>query len=121
MPLNSRRPALDIEQVGSVTVARLARPDFVDEETVNLTGNQLFHLVEEQACRRLVINFSKVRRAGSAMLGKVIGLHRKIQAAGGRLVLCDLDSTLMDALESLQLTRLFRVFASEPEAIQSFE
>jgi anti-sigma B factor antagonist len=121
MALHSRRPALEIEQVGAVTIARLIRPDYVDEETVGSTGNELFHLVEEQGCRRLVLSLTKMKRAGSAMLGKIIWLHKKMHTAGGKLVLCCIDSTLYEAFQALQLTRLFRIFDSEQEALQSFE
>jgi anti-sigma B factor antagonist len=121
MALHSRRPALEIEQVGLVTVARLIRADFVDEETINSVGSELFHLVEEQGCRRLVLSFAKVKRAGSAMLGKVIWLHKKIQNAGGKLVLCNVEPTLYEAFETLQLTRLFRIFPHEQDALQCLE
>jgi anti-sigma B factor antagonist len=120
MALHSRRPALQIEKVGEVTVARLIRPDFVDEETINGTGSELFHMVEEQGCRQMVLSWAKVKRAGSAMLGKVIWLHKRIQAVGGRLVLCDVDPILHEAFASLQLTRLFKIFPTEQEAVQSF-
>jgi anti-anti-sigma factor len=120
MPLHSRRPALEIERVGTVTVARFIRADFIDEDIINTTGNQLFHLVEELDCRQLLLNFARVKRVSSAMLGKVIWVHKKLQGVGGQLALCNLDPTLQEAFQSLQLNRLFRIYAEEQEALQSF-
>jgi anti-anti-sigma factor len=110
-----------MEHVGGVTVARLARSDLLDDKTINTLGNQLFHLVLEGDCRLLILNFSSVQRVTSALLGKIIGLHKKLQAAGGRLALCRVDPRLHEAFETLQLHRLFPIFAEEQEALQSLQ
>ncbi len=121
MALHSQRPLLELEQVGAVTVARLTPSDLLDDKTINALGNQLLHLVQERNCRLLVLNFSTVERLASALLGKIIGVHKKLKAAGGRLALCKVDPRLTEAFETLQLHRLFPLFSEEQEALQSMQ
>ncbi len=121
MPLHSRRPWLEVEQVGPVTVVRLAQRDLLDDATINAMGAQLFGLVDDMDCRRIVLNFTNVRRLASAMLGKVIGLHKRLQGVGGKLALCKIDPTLNEAFVTLQLNRLFGIFSEEQEALQSLQ
>jgi anti-anti-sigma factor len=121
MALHSHLPLVELEQVGAVTVARLARSDLLDDKTINALGNQLLHLVQERNCRLLILNFRNVERLTSAFLGKIIGVHKKLQAEGGRLALCNVDPKLKDAFEALQFHRLFRIFNEESEAIQSMQ
>jgi anti-sigma B factor antagonist len=121
MPLYSQRPLLELEQVGAVTIARLTQSDLLDDKTINTLGSQLMHLVEEMDRRLIVLDFSNVQRVASAMLGKIISLHKKLLAVGGRLVLCKVDPRLHEAFETLQLHRLFRIFKEEQEALQSLQ
>jgi stage II sporulation protein AA (anti-sigma F factor antagonist) len=121
MALHSHPPLVELEQVGAATVARLARSDLLDDKTINALANQLLHLVQERNCRLLILNFKNVERLASAFLGKIIGVHKKLQAEGGRLALCDVDPKLKDAFETLQLHRLFRIFNEEQEALQSMQ
>src|SRR5262249_1372989 len=49
-------------------------------EDVNLEhfGHELFALVEQFGCRRVVVNLKEVRMVTSAGLGKMITMHRKM-------------------------------------------
>jgi anti-anti-sigma factor len=121
MALHSHHPLVELEQVGSVTVGRLVHNELLDDKTINALSNQLVHLVQERNCRLLVLNFSNVLRVNSALLGKIIGLHKKLVAAGGRMALCRLETKLHEAFETLQLHRLFPIFAEEQEALQNLQ
>ena len=54
-------------------------------EDVNLEqfGHELFALVEQFGCRRVVVNLKEVRMVTSAGLGKMITLHRKMHRHQG--------------------------------------
>jgi anti-anti-sigma factor len=121
MSAPSQHPWLEVEQVGGVTLVRLTRRDLLDDRAINTLGNQLFSLVQDLDCRRIVLNFSNVQRLASAMLGKIIGLHKKLTAAGGRLALCKVDPALGEAFETLKLSRLFGIYKEEQEALQSLQ
>src|SRR5437870_10863044 len=85
MSSQPRRRRLEVEQIGDVTVVNFVDRKILDEPTIQVIGDQLFSLVDEEGWRKLLLNFGNVEYLSSAALGKLITLHKKLQAAGGRL------------------------------------
>jgi anti-anti-sigma factor len=71
-------------------------------------------------CPQIVFNLSGVPFIDSAGLGALTLSYTKTKAAGGLLKLVDPQVRVKDALEMTRLTRLFPLYASEKEAIDSF-
>jgi anti-sigma B factor antagonist len=113
-------PWMMVEPVGDITVVRITLAEIVDEKTANQIGQQLYDLVEDRGCRRLVLNFCRVRLLVSTMLAKLLGLRRKMDAVGGRLVLCETNPELSEVLQALRLPQLFAMYAKEEQALASF-
>ena len=111
---------LEVEQVGDVTVVRFAVRTILDSQAIEAMGGQLFGLVESAGCRKFVVSFANVESVGTAMLGKFILLHRKLEGAGGRVVLCQVGDFLAEIFKVLDFPRLFRIYADEQAALQSF-
>ncbi len=120
MSTQALAPALVVEHAGPVTVARLTRADYLDEGTIAPMGGQLYRLVDE-GCRRLVLDLSAVQRISSTFVGKLLALHQRLAAVGGRLALCGLEPMVADVFELLRLRDMFGIYATEPEALQSVQ
>jgi anti-sigma B factor antagonist len=60
---------------------------------------------------RLVIDFSDVQNISSAILGKLINLRKKLNAAGGRL---NIQHVHPDLVEVFRMTRLDQMLGLEP-------
>lgn len=73
------------------------------------------------SCNRLVINFTNVERCSSSVLGKLIGLRRRILNAGGRLTLCGCGEQMNEAMKITGLRRLFDVVDDEEAAVKYME
>ena len=56
----------------------------------------------------------------SAALGKLITLNRKLQSAGGKLVLCNIDPQIYEVFEITKLNKLFNIQKEEQAALQAF-
>jgi stage II sporulation protein AA (anti-sigma F factor antagonist) len=69
---------------------------------------------------RMVINLAHVNYVDSAGLGALIEMHRKTQAKGGRLLLCNLGPNLKRALEIARLLPIFETCPTEAAAVASF-
>lgn len=113
-------PWLEVETVADVAVARFTRGRFLEEETVQVVGEQLLRLAEDTGCRKFVINFSKVESMTTALFGKLVALNNKVEALGGRLVLCQVGPFLSEIFKILTLPRQIAVYDGEQEALQSF-
>ncbi|HEV3261105.1 MAG TPA: STAS domain-containing protein [Gemmataceae bacterium] len=111
---------LEVEQVGEVTLVTITPHKILEEETTETISAQLFSLVKELGCRKMVLNFGKVERLTSVMLGKVVMLHRKAEAAGGRLTLCRIQPKVYEIFELLKLPRLLNIYDGEQQALQTY-
>ncbi|NJS35896.1 MAG: STAS domain-containing protein [Brachymonas sp.] len=69
--------------------------------------------------RKLVLNFSNVEYMSSAALGKFITLNKKVQAAGGRLILCNISPAIYEVFEITKLDKLFVIKGDEEAAIHA--
>ena len=120
MPLPSYYRWLEIDQLGDVTVVRFTTRTILGNDAIEAIGTQLLGLVEEAGCRQFVLNLENVESISTAMVGKLVSLHRRLDAAQGRLVLCRLGPFLIEIFKILNLGQLARVYGEEQEAVQSF-
>jgi anti-sigma B factor antagonist len=111
---------LEIEQVGEVVFARIIHSELFDEDEIQALARRLSDLLQGENCRRLVVSLAAVEGLGSAMMGKLIMIHKEAEAAGGRVALCGLAPALRRALEEARLAQFFHVYPDEQEAARSF-
>jgi anti-anti-sigma factor len=71
-----------------VLVLTITAPLLLDDDVVGALHQDLVAAVDHHRPRRVVLNFEGVRALGSGAFRPVISLHRRVQEAGGRLVLC---------------------------------
>jgi anti-sigma B factor antagonist len=111
---------LEVKQAGTVTVVNFVTSRLWGEGATDDTGEQLFSLVDEEKCRQVLLNFNAVKRLDSSMMGKLITLHKKLKAAGGRLAICNLRLKLGEIFRTLKLHRYLNLYGDEQEALQTF-
>src|SRR5947209_935850 len=100
------RRRLEVEEIGDVTVVNFLDKKILDEQNIQLIGEQLFGLVDEGKRRKLLLNFSNVEYLSSAALGKLITLNKKLQGAGGRLILCEIARSIYEVFEITKLNKV---------------
>ncbi|CAN5606412.1 hypothetical protein BH23PLA1_BH23PLA1_34450 [soil metagenome] len=115
---------LRVEVVEGVTIVH-----FLDRELTEPyesyeareVGQQLYSLVEDGGYPRLLVSLRDVEYISTYILGKLVGLKRKVEAVGGQLQLCELKAPLVR--ESFQVTgldRIFKIHDEESTAIEAF-
>ncbi len=108
---------LHVEQTGAVTVVRFVLPEVLHADVIDSVGERLFSLVEDQGKRLLLLDFVAVRKLSSALLGRLVGLHRKLLTVGGRLALCGMDAEVRRVFDLCQLQRLLHLYPDQPAAL----
>jgi anti-sigma B factor antagonist len=108
---------LDIEEVGDVTVARFIDKKILDENNIQIIGNQLFGLVEEDGRKKIVLDFTNVEYLSSAALGKLITMDKKVKASGGKLRLCNIRKDIYEVFAITRLNKVFDIRNTQDEAI----
>ena len=116
----ARRRRLEVEEIGDVTVVNFVDRKILDEQNIQIIGEQLFSLVDEEGWRKILLNFGNVEYLSSAALGKLITLNKKLQAVGGRLILCNIDPQIHEVFEITKLDKFFKIRKDEQSALQEF-
>jgi anti-sigma B factor antagonist len=115
-----RRRRLEVEDIGDVTVVNFVDKKILDEQNIQVIGEQLFSLVDEVGRKKILLNFSNVEYLSSAALGKLITLNKKVGAAGGRLILCNIAPQIFEVFEITKLDKFFKIHKEEQTALQAF-
>ena len=116
----TRRRRLEVEHIGDVTVVNFVDRKILDEQNIQIIGEQLFSLVDEEGWRKILLNFGNVEYLSSAALGKFITLNKKVQGAGGKLVMCNINEDIFEVFEITKLNKLFNIQTDEQTALQAF-
>ncbi len=108
-------PCLTTEVVGGATVARFRGDAFcLDETTAPPAADVLNGLADQVGPGKLVLNLANVTYMSSAGLGVLIALHKKMQAAGGQLVLRDLRPAVRELMAITRLDTLLFIDGKAP-------
>ncbi|MAT16300.1 MAG: anti-anti-sigma factor [Planctomyces sp.] len=111
---------IDIDEFGDITIAKFIDNKILDETNIQIIGNQLFALVEQDGRKKIIVDFSNVEYLSSAALGKLITLEKKVKAARGKLRLCSIRPEIYEVFVITKLNQLFTICDDADEALQSF-
>src|SRR5262245_5730124 len=120
MPTQPRRRRPEVEQIGTVTVVKFVDRKLLGEQNIQIIGEQLFGLVDNEGCKKLLLNFGNVEYLSSAALGKLITLNKKVQSGKGKLILCNIDPQIHEVFEITKLDKFFKIMKEEQQALQAF-
>jgi anti-sigma B factor antagonist len=82
--------------VQGVTVVEFTASMIVSEQTVQAFAEALFQLGDTQDSHRVVVDFANTQYLSSEALSQLIKLKKKLDAAGGKLVLCAVPEGMLD-------------------------
>lgn len=111
---------IDIDEFGDVTIAKFIDNKILDETNIQIIGNQLFALVEQDGRKKIILDFTNVEYLSSAALGKLITLEKKVKAARGKLRLCSIRPEIYEVFAITKLDQIFTICDDSDEALQSF-
>ncbi|CAN5416957.1 STAS domain-containing protein [soil metagenome] len=120
MSSQPKRRRLEVEEIGDVTVVSFTDKKILDEQNIQVIGEQLFSLIDELGRKKILLNFGNVEYMSSAALGKLITMNKKVQGAGGKLVLCNIDANIREVFEITRLDKLFVIKGDEQDGLQVF-
>jgi len=108
---------LTLQAHDDIVVATVTLPHLTDEENTEQLGHEMFALLEQYNCLKVVLSLAPVEYATSSVLGKMISLHRKLHRNGGMLVVCDLSKAVTNVLRTSRLLDYFNVADDTAAAI----
>jgi anti-sigma B factor antagonist len=120
MSSQPRRQRLVVEDIGDITVVNFVDKKILDDQNIQLIGDDLFRLVDELGRRKLLLNFENVEFMSSAALGKLIRLHQRLNQVGGKLILCGISKSIMEIFEITKLDKMLKIVKDEQTGLSSF-
>jgi len=115
-----RRQRIMVEDVGDIAVVQFADKKILDEQNIQMIGDDLFRLVDELGRRKVLLNFSNVEFMSSAALGKLIRLHQRMSQVGGKLVLTNIAKDIMTVFTLTKLDKMLKIMKDEQTGLASF-
>jgi len=100
---------LEVEKSGDVIAVRLGKHGVLDEPTANEISDELLGVPDRPDCNHLLLDFCDVTHLSSAMLAKLVQLHRKMESKGKKLMLCGMSSQPRSVFARTMLDRLFDI------------
>jgi len=105
-------------QVRDVDGVAVMRPEgFINAHTVRQFEEALEALVHAGRFT-ILLDCSFLNYISSAGLGAIMGLIETVRANGGDILLCNLQKNVHEIFDTLGFTQLYRVFATQGEALQ---
>jgi anti-sigma B factor antagonist len=106
-------------QVHEVDGVAVLRPEgFINAHTVRQFEGALEALVHEGKYT-ILLDCRLLNYISSAGLGAIMGLIETVRENGGDILLCNLQKNVFEIFDTLGFTQLYRVFATEGEALKS--
>ncbi len=109
---------LSVREHDGVTIVGFTLSSLTEESNIDQVGQELFSLVEQFDCRRLVVSLRGVIYITSSGLGKLITLHRKMHRLKGQVAYCEVEPVVEDILKT---SRLFNYFVITPDVQSAVE
>ena len=113
-------PKILTHQMRDVTIVNLNDSSILDTLQVEQIGESLDELVDGRACRKIIIDFAKVKFLSSSALGMLIRLRKKATEIKGQVVLCGLRDEIMQVFKISRLDKLFKIVKNEEKALTFF-
>jgi anti-sigma B factor antagonist len=103
-----------------VTVVHFTEAKVIDQRNINMIGAELTKMVESGGVSKMLVNMENVEYLSSAVLGKLISVHKTLLMNKGSLKLCGIGAAILEVFEITRLDKVFDIHKSEIEALESF-
>ena len=113
--------SIAISTFQDVTVVTFREASMLDTLVVDAIGKDLYALVDEQARRKIVLDFTSVHFLSSSMIGIVLALHKKSCAIKGKVVICGLQPKILDVFKVASLHKLLKIVDDEAAAFKALD
>jgi anti-anti-sigma factor len=111
---------LAVDRQDHVFCVRLKNQRFM-EDGVEEVGAELARLIDEQGCRKMVLNLGPgdLQCLFSVFLAKLVNLQRRLESHGGAMVLAQTSESTQDIFRATGLEKYFKFYPDEPSAVRA--
>lgn len=107
------------QDVGGIAVVHFTTTILRDDDVILALFEQLDGIVAD-GNDRVILSFAGIDAIASIAIGKLVRFHDRLQAAGGRLALCELTPIVAEIVDIMHLRKRLHVYPTEQAALESF-
>lgn len=112
--------ALKSEEIDGVVVVTFLDTKILEEQRITQIGKELLdYLARAAEEKKLLVNFAGVEFMSSAMIGQLVVLNRRAQAAKVDLKFCEIAPQLYEVFKLMRLKNI--CVSTQAKALQGFE
>jgi anti-sigma B factor antagonist len=111
---------LNVSEVGDALIVVFDDPSSVNDGQTDFYRQALYSYVSERPRPHVAVDLGPVEFLSSSGIALLIGLNRRIKALGGDLVLFQIHPYVMEVLQLMKLTSLFKVVPDSASALTMF-
>jgi anti-sigma B factor antagonist len=108
---------LKVTKQDDVGVVTFTTSRILDQSNVQGLGDEFNALLADYKLKKIVLNFSNIGYLSSAVMGKLVNLLKKVQASGGDMRLCNIDSSIFEIFKIMRFDKLFKIRETEDQAV----
>ena len=106
---------------GDVMVVHFLDTRILDVVNINQIAEELSDIVEKKNYTRLLLNLTNVEYLSSAVLAKLIALHKRLKELRGELRVCSVRDSIMEVFRITKLDKVFDIQSTEEEGLARFK
>jgi len=120
-PVNPSTASFIVQKIDKFTVVEFRVTSLMDPVELENVGQSLYHLVDEEDCRLIILDFEKVQYISSQAIGIVLNMNKKMSSLKhSKLILCGVGPKLMELIKITRLDRILMIKPTQKEAIKSY-
>ncbi len=113
--------SLQVQEKDGVTAVSFGDVRLVDEASVQQVEKDFQEPTLQTAMKgKLLLDFARVEAISSQMIGLIVRLHNQCKREGGRLKLCSLSPSILEAFRITGLRKMLDIYPDEARALESY-
>ena len=112
--------ATTLHNVNDVVILTFNDAKITDANRIEMIGAELQAAMSSAIERKLLVDFRGVLFMSSAIITKLVVLHKNCKAKGIDLKFCAISPNVMEVFKITKLNKLFSIYDSEEKAIAKF-
>lgn len=108
---------LVVQAYENIVLARIEKDRLLDSTAITSVATDLIKLTDRYPRISLVLDLEAVSALSSAMLGKLVALHKAVVVNKGRMTLAGVKPTIMPLFTVTKLDKLFTFAPTAQETI----
>jgi anti-anti-sigma factor len=118
-PVNPNSAHFITQMVDKWLVIEFRTASLMDPVQLEIIARQLYHLIDAQDQRKIIIDFEKVVYLSSQAIGIVLNMNKKLLALkNSKMILCGVTGRLMDLIKITRLDKVLTIKPTQREAIK---